>query len=49
MACSAFTFEMSGLCTHAGTMSPHGKRRGVPGSDSRCKITRQTLTLYVSQ
>jgi hypothetical protein len=49
MACSPFTFEMSGLSTHAGTVSPLGNHRGVPGSDSRFKITRQTLTLYVSQ
>jgi hypothetical protein len=49
MACNAFTFEMSGLSTHAGTVRPFGIHRGVPGSDSRLKITRQTLTLYVSQ
>jgi hypothetical protein len=49
MACSAFTFEMSGFGTPAGTMSPHGNHRRELESDSRFKIARQTLTLYVSQ
>jgi hypothetical protein len=49
MACSVSTLEMSGLSTHAGTMCPHGKHRVAPGSDSRFKSTRQTLTLTVSQ
>jgi hypothetical protein len=49
MSSSAFTFEMSGRGTHAGTMTPHGIHRGAPRPDSRFKTTRQTLTLYVSQ